>query len=361
VWPTTDAYLEALLAGSRTWTTKVEVLYAGQIVTTLSVVVDGAVSIDEVAVRRSLDMTLVDPDGTLTPADARDLLAPKGTEIRIYKGLMVNGAIEEVPLGVFGVTKPVVSAHNPGTQVKITAFDRVDSVRLHRFEVPWHISAGTLTTDAIGDIITSRLNCPVRVTSTGNTTNEVVYDELSDPWKAVQDLAAADSLVAYFDPLGTAVIAPEGETDTGITYQPGEQSMLLKTERSIESDRTYSGVIVKAEHPDAEPIRVVVWDENPSSPTYWQGPFGKRPYGFSSPLITTVDMATEAANTILARVSQMRQEARFTTVGHPGHDVGDVVTIIDPESRTSGRWTIYGGKVPLRLGPIEWKVRTALT
>jgi hypothetical protein len=362
MWLTSDAYATALQAGSRTWRTKVEVLYSDAVVTTLTVVTDGSVDIDEVAVRRSLDMTIVDPDGTLTPGEARDLLAPKGTEIRVHKGLDTSpGVTEWVPLGVFGVVKPVVSGHQPGTRIKIKGFDRVDAVRSRRFEDPWHIAAGTPTYQAITDIVTSRLTVPIRVATTGNTTPEVVYDELSDPWGAVRAIAAADSLIAYFDPLGTLVVAPDAETETGFEYAPGDTSMLLKSERSLSSDTTYSGVIVKGEHPDSDPVRSVLWDTDTKSPTYHLGPFGKRPYGFSSPLITTQGMADTAAATILPRITKMRQEVVLTTVGHPGHEIGDIVTITDPETRTAGRYTIYGGKVPLRIGSTSWKLRESLS
>lgn len=362
MWLTSDAYMTALLSGSRRWSSKIEVLYSDAVVTTLSVVTDGSVSIDEVAVRRSLDLTMVDPDGTLTPADARDLLAPKGTEIRLYKGLdTAPGVTEWVPLGVFGIVKPVVSAHQPGTVIKVKAFDRVDAVRSRRFSSPWKISGGTPTYQAISDIVTSRLTVPVRIAATGNTTPEVVFDELSDPWDAVRSIASADSLVAFFDPLGMLVVTPDAETETGVEYSPGEQSLLLKSERAISSDTTYSGVIVKGGHPDVDPIRSVLWDTDPKSPTYYLGPFGKRPYGYTSPLITTQAMADAAAATILPRVTKMRQEVVLTTIGHPGHEIGDVVIITDPKSRTTGRYTIYGGKVPLRIGQIEWKLRASLT
>lgn len=359
MWPTSDAYNTQLFSTTRTWYSRVEVLYSDTVVATLNVVDSGSVDIDEVAVRRSLDLRIVDADGTLTPGTARDLLAPKGTEIRVYKGLDVNGTIEYVPLGVFGVDKPVISAHRNGTTVSIKAYDRVDAVRKRRFTSPYTIAKDTPTYQAITDIVTSRLSVPVRVTTTGHTTPEVVYDELGDPWDAVRDLAEADSLVAYFDPLGTLVVEPDAEVDTGITYQPGEDSLLVDSERTLLADKTYSGVIVKGEHPDYPPVRYELWDTDPTSPTYSLGPFGRRPYGFTSSLITSAAMAQESAETIFARVTRMRQELVLSVLGHPGHDVGDVVTVVDPKSKTSGRYVIVGGTVPIRPGEIRLKLREA--
>lgn len=362
MWPTSEAFATALAGHSRRWTSRVEVLYANTVVVTLNVVMTGSVDFDEVAVRRSLSgVKMVDTDGTLTPASARDLLSPKGTEIRVYKGLMLaDGSVEEVPLGVFGIDKPVITAHGDGgTVISVSAYDRVDAIRKRRFTDPYTIAKDTPTHEAIAAIVTSRLTVPVRVTATGHMTPEVVYDELSDPWDAVRDLGDADSLVAYFDPLGTFVVEPEEELDTGITYQPGAESVLLSTERTMLADKTYSGVIVKGEHPDYPPVRYELWDDDPASPTYADGPFGRRPYGFTSSLITSASVAQAAAETILARVTRMRQELVISHVGHPGHDVGDLVTVEDPKSKTSGRYVITGGSVPLRIGENTLKLREA--
>lgn len=348
MWPTSDGFDAAILEPSRTWASKVEVLYDSDLVTSLDVVVDGSVEFDDVAVRRSCSLRLVDPTGTLTPSSAKDLLAPKGTEVRLHRGLWVGSAFEWVPLGVFGIVQPEVSAHSSGTQIKIKGWDRVDAVRTRRFDAAYPIASGTPTWQAISGIVTSRLSVPVRITQSGNTTPEVVYDALSDPWDAVRKLAAADNLSAYFDPLGTFVVEPYQEIDTGLTYQPGLNSVLVDVTRSITSETTYSGVIVTGEHPEAGAIKSILWDTNPASPTYYLGPFGKRPYGYSSPLIDSQAKADAAAATILPRVTQMRQEITINTVGHPGHDIGDLVTVIDSESRTNGKYVVSGGTIPLR-------------
>ncbi len=358
MWPTTARFSEILSGTARRWASRVEVLYASELVTTLDVVVDGSVEFDDVAVRRSCNIRLVDPDGVLTPASAKDLLAPKGTELRLYRGLLVDGAYEYVPLGVFGIVEPEITAHGAGTQIRLKGWDRVDAVRTRRFDAAYPIVGGTATWQAISDIVTSRLTVPVRITQSGNTTPEVVYDALSDPWDAVRKLAAADNLSAYFDQLGTLVVEPYAEAPTGIIYQPGNSSLLVDTTRTIKADTTYSGVIVTGEHPEAGAIRSVLWDTDLNSPTYYLGPFGKRPYGYASPLIDTQAKADAAAATLLPQVTKMRQEITINTIGHPGHDIGDAVTVIDGKSRTNGTYVVAGGTIPLRPNaPIRLKLR----
>jgi hypothetical protein len=246
-------------------------------------------------------------------------------------------------------------------QIDLTAMDRVNAVRVRRFASPYRVAAGTPTHDAIAAIVTSRLAVETRMQVTGYSTPELLYDALSDPWDAVRSLAASDALAAFFDPLGTLSVVRDEPTGTGVHYEPGPASFMMGTTRTLSSEGTYSGVVVRVEHPDSDPITAELWDTNPNSPTYADGPFGRRPYGYSSSVITTQAQATAVAATILPRVSRMRQEATLETVGHPGHDVGDLVTITDPRTGTTGEWVVIGGKVPLRPsgGNIVWELREA--
>lgn len=358
MWPVSAAFEAALAASSRRWRTKIEVLYGGDYITSLDVLVSGRVDFDDVAVRRSADLELIDPSGTITPVEATDLLSPKGTELRLSKGLVVaGGGVEWVPLGVLGIEDPEIEAHNGATRIQLSAKDRVAAVRARRFKAAYPIAAGTNTATAIKNIVTSRLSVPTRITTTGNTTPEIVYEELSDPWSAVEDLATADNFAVYFDPLGTLVVEPLQTEVTGRRYADDGTGHLVRCTRGISSEKTYSGVVVKGEHPDFDPVRVELWDENPASPTYRLGPFGERPYGFTSPLIKDSTMANAAANTILPRVTGMVQPATIETAGHPGHDIGDLITIDDNRSRTHGTYRVVGGSVSLRPGTNTLKLR----
>lgn len=350
MWPTSDAFQDALLQSSRKWATKFEVLYSNEIVTTLNTLVSGYVGMDDVAVRRELHASFVDADGVLTPAQATDLLTPKGTEIRVYRGLYVGMDYEWVPLGVFGIVEPEVRAHSEGTIVELKGFDRVDRLRALRFEDPWVIPDGTAFHTAIEDIITSRMSdVAIRIAPSTYTTPEVTFDRLTSPWEAITSLTEAVAYVPYFDALGTFIAEPAVPTLTGVTYGIGEQSLLMTSARKfLSTDTVYSGVIARGEHPDKTPIRVERWDEDPASPTYSLGPFGRRPYGVFNPNITTVPQAQNAVDTAFAKVTRMKQECEINTRGTPGHEVGDVITVVDPRSRTNGNYELISATIPLK-------------
>lgn len=349
MWPVSEAFTAALAASTRIWATRIEVLYAQEIVTSLNVMTNGYIGLDNVAVRREAHVTLTDVDGSLTPSQATDLLTPKGTELRIYRGLYIGEEYEWVPMGVFGIVEPEVRAHSEGTVIQLKGFDRLDRLRRADFEDPWIVTDGTPIHEAITDIINARLpSVAVRVTPSTYTTPALTFDRLTSPWDAIRELLVAGQYVCYFDQLGSAVVEPDVGVETGVVYDKGESSVLMTSSRKFLSlDKTYSGVIARGEHPDHTPVRGEAWDLDPASPTYSAGPFGRRPYGVWSALITDPLQATAVAEATLPRVSRIKQECEIETRGTVAHDVGDIITVIDPESRTNGRYRIISGTIPL--------------
>lgn len=356
MWATSEAFDVALHSTSRRWNTKIEVIFGTDVLTSLDTIVSGYVGMDDVAVRRECHFTVVDADGVLTPVTARDMLTPKGTEVRCYRGLEVKDGItryskdwEWVPLGVFGIAEPEVRGHSDGTVIEVKGFDRVDTMRDRRFVFDWVIPNGAAIDQTIADIVLSRLTVPVRITQSTYPLPAVVYERLTDAWDAVREIAEAGAVQAYFDQLGTLVIAPDEPTLTGYSYTPiGNQALLMTSARKFSKDYTYSGVIVRGQHPDKTPVYTELWDLDPKSATYSDGPFGRRPFSYYSELITSQAMADAKAAQLLPTVTRIAQEITVEVTGHPGHDIGDVIELLDPRTRTSGLWQIVSATVPLR-------------
>lgn len=368
MWPTSSAFSEALLHDRRL-ANRVEVLYGGQVQLVLDVVIDGTVTTEDETVRRSSSVRLVDPEGTLTPVTARDLLAPRGTELRIFKGLYLPGlrSPELVPLGTLRIASPAIRRDEGGVVIDLKGYDRARAIQRTRFTAPYSIAAGTPTTTAIAGIITSRSGFPVNVTPSASTTPALVFEQLGDPWDAVQSLARSDALEAFFDVMGTFVCrpVPDYAAQTPVwSYAPGELSLLLHDEREMSDENTYSGVIVTAERPGAAPIRVEVWDTDPASPTYYDpanpaaSTFGPVPYGYFSPSISTAAQATAAGQAIRSRVSGLIEQVEIGTAGHFGHDVGDVLAVTDPETRLHGTHIVSRVTQPIRGGPMSLRMRS---
>jgi hypothetical protein len=371
VWATSDAFNAALLR-SRRITTRVEVLQAGQSQQVLDVVVEGSITAENAVVRRSGSLRLLDPTGTLTPVTAKDMLAPRGTELRLYKGLYLNphpdGTLEYVPLATLRVSEPDIRRDGSGFTIDIKGYDRGRSIQQRQFADPWSVTAGTIATNVISDIITSRSTYPTNITPTTNTCPALVFEALSDPWAAIQQIADAISYECFFDVLGTFVARPipdYNQVAPSWSYAPGELSLLLADSRAMTDANSYSGVVVSSENPDlTAPIRVYVWDLDPNSPTYYDpaapglSTFGPVPFGFASPIISTTAQATKAGQTIGARVFGLQEQVTVDCLGHWGHDIGDVVAVSDPDTRLAGTHIIEKISQPLRGGPMTLSMRS---
>lgn len=372
MWSTSAAFDEALTR-SRRIATKVEILQGGKTQAVLDVITDGKVTADNSAVRRSGNVTAVDPTGTLTPVTAKDLLAPRGTEFRMFKGLNLAAYgqpdnIEWVPLATLRIAEPRMTHSDSGLVISMKGYDRAKAIQQRRFAAPYVITEGAVATTVIADIISSRSTFPINVTPSTRTIAASVFEALSDPMAAITQIAAAISYEVFFDVLGTFTARPVPDylaQSPVWAYAPGELSLMLGTDRSMTDEDSYSGVVVTNENsnPDVAPIRVALWDTDPTSPTYYDpavpaaSTFGPVPYGFASPLMTTSAMALLAAQTIGARVFGLQEQTKVSCMGHWGHDLGDVVTVDDPTARLNGSHIIEKVDQPLRGGPMELQMR----
>lgn len=95
--PTSDAFKE-ISSSPHTAISKMEVYYNDALVAVLFPH-EGQVDTDRnAAIIRTFDCKLSDPDGTLTPHGIRDLLAPFGTVVKLYRGLKTPQLISVIRL-----------------------------------------------------------------------------------------------------------------------------------------------------------------------------------------------------------------------------------------------------------------------
>jgi hypothetical protein len=84
--------LETTVQGSHQSVIAVSVIRDGKVVLQLEENVSGGtVTSDGTAAQRTtIELTLADPDGTLTPADMESLLSPFGTRIQVERGARLD-------------------------------------------------------------------------------------------------------------------------------------------------------------------------------------------------------------------------------------------------------------------------------
>lgn len=338
----------------------------------------GDVTIDRTAqFRRSLKMTvtpygasgtLTDPEEleqlakTLIPRDGNDAFAPYGNKVRLWYNMSVLGYVNPVDgsdmyqfsLGVFRLSD--VTVDDDGVpQMTVTAYDDSRTISRNKTVVPWIVAAGTNYGDAIIALCTDRLpGLQAKPHTITATTPQIILDSESDPWKAATEWAAACGAEVYFDRNGYLTIQdePDPETDpVSWVYDDGgsnPNSVLLSTGRSMSDDPGYNGIVLTSESNTLQfPVRIELWDDDPSSPTFALGPYGKVPYFESNPLVVDYTQGGAAARARLLQIMGGTESVSFAAVPNPAHEASDVVRVIRPLSLTDSTAVIDSLVIPL--------------
>lgn len=322
-------------------------------------VVGGNVEVDDSADRRRrCRVGLMDPTGTLTPAGLESLLAPNGNELRLYRGVLTS--IEEyIPLGVFVSGDVDVVDTGNGVMIDITGQDRSRKVSRARWEQAFVIPSGTNVATAIRDIIANRLpGTTFSFATTARTTPLILLGEQrdNDPWKDASDIATAAGMELFFDADGVCVLrpVPDPTVDPVVwQYHDGDAGRLVAINRKLTSENTYNAVVVTGEGSGlAAPIRVMVVDNNPLSPTYVGNPIGSSDFGFvprflTSSLITTTAQATDAGNAQLRKSLGGIEDVRFDGIVNPGHEAGDIIEIKREKVKVNAKYALTSFTIPL--------------
>lgn len=256
------------------------------------------------------------------------------TRVNTYATDQLLKIAELVPLGVFSTDEAEQSKSKRGT-VKWSGSDRSKKIARNRFIDPYQITKNTALATAGTLLLQSRLAgvaCDfsnVVETITANITFDAGAD--SNPWKSARALFADYGYDLRFDGLGVAraIPIPDPATQPAVfDYGSGATAMVLDGTAKVSLESVYNGVIVSGEGSDVDtPVRAVVWDTDPTSPTYYLSGFGQVPYFFSSPVLTTVEACQKAAATRLARVKGRFQQLSWPSIVNPALEPLDIVTV----------------------------------
>ena len=334
MYPVTEEFRDAVVASNQNAVVKATVVLDGSELGDLPITA-GNVDCDGTrdGALRALSLT-VSPH-----PDAFDWLTAAGAEVVVSRGLTLLTGDEIVPLGVFIIDADVEEAED-GT-LTVSGSDRSQRISRARLTDPVNVPQGTVIGDAIADILLSAWpDCPIGATLA--TVDKALGGRItfldgadSDAWKNARRLAAAAGLDLYMDGDGVAQVrdTPDPEsTPVCATYFGGDSAIVLGRTRRAMLSQLYNGVVVWAEGSNVGvPKRGEAWDDDPSSPTYCDGPMGRVPMFYTSPLLTSQSDVDSAAETTLARVKRPVQQVVFTMVPNPAHEAFDVVEIEDSD------------------------------
>lgn len=336
-------------------------------------IVAGSVQVDATAaVRRTLQScVLADPTGQLIPIDATSALAPYGSMIRPYRGIQYpDGSTELMPLGVFLITD--ADASNRGTPtLTVEGSDFSWAVARNKFTDPYVIGAGQNYGDAIAALADNRHGGDTQlITPTEQTTPLIVIDVQEDPWQHLADMAGGFGFEVLYDQDGAFVLRRVHDpTDDQIVvaFATGDNPLtmlgllstssglpaaanLVDTDRKLSVDPGYNGVVMVAESTTLPtPLRTVLFDMDPASPTYALGPYGMVPAFQSSPFITTQDGCDAAATAWLSKNLGGTEDVTFDIIPDPALDADDVVRVIDDRIKLDTIGVIQSLTIPLSI------------
>lgn len=357
MYPVSNAF-RAAVGTSYRLVGQLDVLTAGN-VTALAqaVVVGGEITVDSTAATARHGKVIILAPGNI-PASMTSLYAPAGNEVRVWRGIQLPSGPELVPIITGGIYRAVSTDDNQGLQLELDVYDRSRKVAENQWTAPYTIAAGTNLGTAIQGLITDRLTGVGTVTfnfvATTTTTPLTVLGAGagSDPWSDAVALARSGGYELLFDPLGICVLrsVPDPLTSpVDWAYVEGSTSTFSRVVREMTREQTYNGVLAVGENVGSvAAVSSLVWDTNPASPSYYLGPFGKRPTTIKSPLITTVSQAQAAAQAELTKNLGATEVLTLTNAANPAHDLYDVVTVQRTPSQLNGsRYLVRSFRVPL--------------
>ena len=315
------------VTASHQFAVQCDVLFNREVIAEGLNVNSGSITYDRAAARLASGyVTLAEP--TRLPVSSSDILTPFGYELRLWRGVMIAGTPEVVPLGTFPIQRSFVGAIAQGAQ--ITLEDRSRLASDARLEDVYQIAAGTNYATAIEDLIADGVSgLEYLFPSITHTTPLLTLDAQMDRWVEAQRMTGSVGHWLLFDGLGRPLMRPEPTFDDVPVAAFADGVNLA--DASMELDRTFAHNRVKATGRNADngaEYSGTATDDDPESPTQYNAQrFGLKPLFHFSEFYSSSAQAADGAAAILAAQLGVARSVSFAVAPDPRLEVGDVVEI----------------------------------
>lgn len=283
MWPRTARFDEAIAGGYRN-AVRLDVLEDEEVVATLTgtggILVDGTVNVARSEIQRSVSgLTVVDETGSWTPREAKDLFAPTGRQIRLWRGVDYQDGTDPELLPVFTGRWYRTSVNWPTIEFG-EVYDRAKIVQSAKLERVLNIAAGTLNTIAIEVLVQAAYpGAPMNLPDLDETTTSMTFEAFTDPWEHAQALAANTGHRLYFDPMGVCQMVTEPDADDPVVwkFKDTEAGNLALPNPSWDLDGSQPNAYVVIGESSSLTAPVTAWakDLDPTSPTQYGGRYGR--------------------------------------------------------------------------------------
>ena len=234
---------------------------------------------------------------------------PRLHELEVF--IAIDASRDEwCPLGVFTLNETNITDGPGGVEIELSGYDLSQKLQRNAWERIFTIDAETNFGTAIQQIISNRLPGAVfNFASTSMATeNQLTLGAQggdSNPLSDCLDIAEKAGMELFLDPTGVWKLQPEPdpEIDSPV-WQLNDTSNPVMTEvarRLTDADVANYIIVTGESSSDAEPAYGVAIDDDPTSPTYYQGPIGQVVKRITSELIKDDDQAEIVAQAQLRR------------------------------------------------------------
>jgi len=321
-----SAAFEAAIAGSHVLAVKCEAWIAGRrVASDLPLREDASISVDSSRfVRRFARLSFMEE--TASSAESlRSVLNRPGCELRVWRGVQLKfGATEYLPIH-WGLADKISGAW-PAKTLAVECPDLGQKVAYDRFPGPRKSGAYTTPLQIavlVGESV-PRLRF-IDTTGATGTVRPVVWDR--DRNAAVDTLAVSIGAESFFSPQGVWVTRPV-QTLLGIPMlSVREGQALISASDDTDWSVVRNDITVNCERADGTKLLGRSTDNDPSSPTWIDGPLGRRTGFYASSLFTTTAQCNTTAKALRARMQGARVSIAFETLVHPGLEAGDRVDV----------------------------------
>jgi len=283
---------------------------------------------------------------TLAPASGFDLSVfdsvTSRSRLKIQRGIkFIDGTIEWVTIATLAVQSSQRSLGN-GT-LSVSAYDPsscIDDYTLITPYAPIGTDQQPLTTvAAIKDLVdialweTAVWHVDPAVDQTVKPPAGTVFT--GSRWDAINNLAKSLSAQVSVDQNGEWHLDKIQTSDWVAceTAATGVNGVIVDGTTAQDRRDIYNAVPLRWEGPSGGGLVFMV-DNDPESPTYWNGPFGRKPSSEQRvDTVTTEAQAIDAAKALLAQYKGFTATVRFSQLHNPLLEPTDVLEIVVPEYR----------------------------
>lgn len=322
-----ESVFATAIAESHHLATRVDVLLDGDVLPVTDLAVTrGTVIVDRThSIQGSCSVSIADP--VRVPVAADDVLTPYGYELQVWRGISVLGGQIMAPLGVFPIQRSSVD----GTTLlsEIVARDRSQLVSDALFEDTYQVASGTNYATAIEALISDGVSgLEFLFPDTTHTTPTLTFGGDDDRWAAARQMARSLGNELLFDGLGRCVMRAEPSFQSEPVGAIAEGVNMIDALVKLDRGPAVNKVIATSANASlGDQFRGEAVDDDPASPTYYSGPFGKKVRRHVSPFYASDGQCAAGAAAILkANLGVARAVSAKATVD-PRRETSDVIRV----------------------------------